>query len=289
MGERAVIVISSHVARGTVGARAATLALEALGRPVWAVHTLHLPWHPGHAFRRGETARIVPPDADFERLLDDLAAAPWLPEVGAVVTGYMASVAQVEAVANFVAALRERGILYVCDPVMGDAAVGEPGRLYVPQPVAEALRDRLVPLADVVTPNRFELRWLSGRDVPFETNGEIVMAARALAPPRVLVTSALPVMREATGNILVGEHAWMAEHRAFPRAPNGTGDLTAALFTHHVLAGASPRDALERTTATTFAVVARSVGAGSDELLAEGDRGDFVRPFAPVTVRQIAG
>ena len=287
MSERAVIVISSHVARGTVGARAATLALEALGRPVWAVHTVTLPWHPGHDFRRGETVRLVPPTDGFERLLDDLSAAPWLPEVGAVLTGYMASAEQVEAVARFVEGLQARGVTYVCDPVMGDAAPGETGGLYVPEPVADVVRDRLVPLADIATPNRFELRWLAGRSEPFETNGEIVAAARALGPREVLVTSALPVMRGATGNLLVGESTWMAEHRALPAAPNGTGDLTAALFTHHRLAGAAPRHGLERTTASTFEIVARSVRANSDELLAEGDRGSFVRPMAPVNVREV--
>lgn len=289
MSPRAVIVISSHVARGMVGARAATLALEALGRPVWAVHTLSVPWHPGHAFRRGETVRMVPSQPDFEALLSDLAGAPWLPEVGAVLTGYMATPAQVEATARFVERVRERGILHVCDPVMGDAPSGETGGLYVPRDVAEAMRDRLVPLADVATPNRFELRWLSGRVAPFETNEEVIAAARALGPARVLVTSALPVMRGATGNLFVGDKAWMAEHRALPDAPNGTGDLTAALLTHHVLAGASPRDALERTTATTFAIVARSVKQGSDELRPQGDRADFVRPMAPVGLREMVG
>lgn len=288
MSRRAVIVVSSHVARGTVGARAATLALEAMGHPVWAVHTVALPWHPGHAFRRGETARLVPPPDGFGRLLDDLAAAPWLPEVGAVVTGYMASAAQVAAVAAFVEAVRARtGALHVCDPVMGDAPAGEPGGLYVKEDVAAAMRDRLVPLADVATPNRFELRWLSGRVEPFETNGEIVAAARELAPPRVLVTSAMPVMRGATGNLLVGESAWMAEHPALPAAPNGTGDLTAAVLAHHLVEGAAPREALERTTATTYEIVARSVRAGSDELLAEGDRSAFMRPAGGVNVREL--
>ena len=83
----AVISISSHVARGTVGNRAVVLALESLGFPVWAVPTVTLPWHPGH----GPSTRIVPPPAQFAAMVDDLAGSPWLGEVGAVITGYFGS------------------------------------------------------------------------------------------------------------------------------------------------------------------------------------------------------
>ncbi len=74
---RAVIVISSHVVRGSVGNRAAVFALETLGFPVWAVPTVILPWHPGH----GRATRIVPPLDQFKAMMADLERAPWLGEV----------------------------------------------------------------------------------------------------------------------------------------------------------------------------------------------------------------
>jgi len=77
-----VIVISSHVVRGSVGNRAAVFALETLGFPVWAVPTVVLPWHPGH----GPAGRIVPPAQEFATLMQDLERAPWLGEVGAILT-----------------------------------------------------------------------------------------------------------------------------------------------------------------------------------------------------------
>ena len=304
MAQRAVIVVSSHVARGTVGARAAMLALEALGHPVWAVPTVVLPWHPGHAHRRGRTTRIVADDAAFAALCDDLADAPWLGEVGAVLTGYMATPGQAEATAALVRAVRERvpDARVVCDPVIGDfahdridgsgdeGARGDTGALYVPEAVARAIRDHLLPLADAATPNRFELRWLAGRDAPFETNAEAVEAARALGPERVLVTSAFALMRGSTGNMLVGPEATrLAEHRAFARAPNGTGDLTSALMTHHLMSGLPEAAMLERTTASTFEVVARTVKAGGDELALEADLASLARPLAPVSMRVLGG
>jgi pyridoxine kinase len=50
-----ILVISSHVVRGSVGNRAAVFALESLGFPVWAVPTVTLAWHPG----QGTAMRIV--------------------------------------------------------------------------------------------------------------------------------------------------------------------------------------------------------------------------------------
>src|SRR5690606_38585310 len=152
---RAVIVISSHVARGSVGNRAAVFALEQLGFQVWAVPTIMLPWHPGH----GPGTRIVPDAEQFSALMKNLADAPWLGEVGAVLSGYLGDAGQAEAVAALVRAVRARNAdaLYLCDPVTGDA-----GGLYVPQATAEAMRDLLLPLADIATPNRYELEWLCG-------------------------------------------------------------------------------------------------------------------------------
>ena len=152
---RAVIVISSHVARGSVGNRAAVFALETLGFPVWAVPTVILPWHPGH----GRATRIVPPLDQFTALMADLERAPWLGEVGAVLSGYLGEAGQAEAVASLVAAVKARtpDAVYICDPVMGDS-----GGLYVPEPTAAAMRDRLMPIADIATPNRYELEWMAG-------------------------------------------------------------------------------------------------------------------------------
>jgi len=115
----AVIVISSHVVRGKVGNRAAVFALETLGHPVWALPTVILPWHPGH----GRSTRVTIPDADFQSVIDDLIAAPWVGEVRAVLSGYLGSTGQAEGVARLVAALRERNpkLIYACDPVIGDA------------------------------------------------------------------------------------------------------------------------------------------------------------------------
>jgi pyridoxine kinase len=275
----AVIVISSHVIRGSVGNRAAVFALETLGYPVWAMPTVVLPWHPGH----GPSTRLTFPESDFDKAIDDLIRAPWLGEVKAVLTGYFGNAAQPRAVARLIEALRKQNpeLIYVCDPVMGDL-----GGLYIPQPTAEAIRDELLPLATIATPNRYELAWLSG--APLDDNNAIMEAAIALGPPRMLVTSAVPMMTGSTGNLyLTGNHALLAEHRLIDHAPNGLGDLLSAVFLARVMAGMEEEKALQTTTASVFEVLARSVKRGANELTLEMDAASLSTPMAMVQMRRL--
>ncbi|KQT52611.1 pyridoxamine kinase [Aureimonas sp. Leaf460] len=275
----AVISVSSHVARGTVGNRAVVFALESLGFPVWSVPTITLPWHPGH----GPATRIVAPAEDFTALMEDLATAPWLSEVGAIVTGYFGAPHQVEPAARLVEAVKAANpqAIYLCDPVTGDG-----GRLYQPEPTLAGIRDRLMPLADIATPNRFELEFLTGLE--FHENAHLIDAAQALGPPTVVVTSAFPLLRGGIGNLLVdGTHALLAEHRQIERAPHGLGDLTSAVFLARILSGATPEKALQTTTAAVYEILARTTKRGADELTLETDAESLKHPMAMVQMRRL--
>ncbi|RCS23611.1 pyridoxal kinase PdxY [Phyllobacterium salinisoli] len=275
----AVIVISSHVVRGSVGNRAAVFALETLGHPVWAVPTVILPWHPGH----GPATRIIPDQKQFDALIADLERAPWLGEVGAVLSGYLGEASQAASVARLVGAVKATNprARYLCDPVIGD----EKG-LYVPEATAIAIRDRLMPLADMATPNRFELAWLTG--VPLEDNKTIMEAALEAGPATMLVTSAVPMMTGSTGNILLTPTlAMMAEHRHVDGPTNGLGDLTAALFLARTMAGLSHEKILQGTTSAVFEIMARAAKRGADELMLEADAASLSTPMAMVQIRRL--
>lgn len=276
---RAIIVVSSHVTRGSVGNRAAVFALETLGFPVWAAPTVILPWHPGH----GPATRIVPEPDQFAAFMRDLERAPWLGEVGAVLSGYLGDAAQADAVASLVAAVRAKNplALYMCDPVMGDA-----GGLYVPQATAEALRDRLMPIADIATPNRFELQWLTGS--PVEDTGSAMAAALAAGPTTMLVTSAPALMAGSTGNLLIdGGQALLAEHRVIQNPPQGLGDLLSAVFLARLLSGQPMAKALQSATASVFEILARTAKRGADELTLETDAASLSHPMAMVQLRHL--
>jgi pyridoxine kinase len=277
----AVIVLSSHVARGSVGGRGALTALEQFGHAVWYVPTVMLAWHPGH----GRSTRIETPLNRFSDLLDDLAESPALDEVGAIITGYFADPMQAVAAAQFIDKLKRRNsaVRVVVDPIMGDR-----GQLYVHAETAGAIRDWLVSAADVTTPNLFELSWLTG--APTDSPTAIATAARQLAPSVTVVTSVPALMRGSIGTMLVTrDAAFLAEHRELTGVPNGTGDLLTACLTARLLAGQPPETALQKACATVFEMVARSVQAGSNELRLQAEQDVITHPMADVPMRRLAG
>jgi pyridoxine kinase len=254
-------------------------ALERLGFPVWAVPTIILPHHPGH----GPAERIVPDGRGFCALLETLIDAGRAAEVAGIISGYFAAAEQVSAVAAMVKSVKSArpDALYLCDPVIGDA-----GRLYVAEPIAAAVRDELLPLADAATPNAFECAWLAGTtDTP---QPDLAAAARSLSPPVVLVTSAPALMRGHIGNLLVEpDRVHLLEHPALPTPVKGTGDLFAALLLARRIEGQSWLKAAEMAAASVFEIIAGTAKAGGDELMLAGLQQAIVQPRAAVAVRRV--
>jgi len=144
-----ILSIQSEVVHGHVGNSAARFALQRLGFDVWALPTVLLSNHPGYAKFKGETT----PAAQLRALIAGLAENGWLASCAGIISGYLGSPDQAAVVAEAVAQVKNAnpGALYLCDPVFGDddGAYARPG-------VAEAMARHLVPLADIVAPNRFD-------------------------------------------------------------------------------------------------------------------------------------
>lgn len=278
MENGAVILVSSLVARGSVGLRAMGFAMERLGIEAWMVPTILLPHHPGH----GTGTKIVPPRADFDRLMEDLIGR-LDGQVAAVVTGYFAGPEQVAIAERLVAAVKAANgdALYLCDPVIADA-----GRLYVGEELAAEIRDRLLPLADIATPNRFECAWLAGRP---DMDGDPAAEAAGLPVQEVLVTSVPALMRGQIGTLLSADgHAMIAEHRLVASDIKGTGDLLAALYLARRLLGESGEAALQMATAATCEIIAASAAAGAGDLLLARFQASLIQPRTPTTIRRLA-
>lgn len=220
-------------------------ALQALQHDVIALPTVLLSNHPGHLHAAGTRIDVEV----LARMKDALAANGWLGEVDTIVSGYLPSAAHVAFVADAVMDVRRLrpGARYVCDPVIGD----DPKGLYVDADAAAAIRDRLLPLADAVLPNRFELAWLSGCTV--DSAAAAVHAARSLAVPTVIATSIASASDRLETIEIDAGGAMAFEVVRRPYCPNGTGDLLAALF-----AAGWP---LGRAVAAVDAVIAASAGA----------------------------
>jgi pyridoxine kinase len=261
-----ILSLSSQVARGHVGHSAAVFAWQRLGIDVVALPTILLSNRPDYPHRAGERVR--------PELLNEMFAAieanGWMTEIDAVFTGYLPSAAHVGVAAGLVAQLRRAnpGVLYCCDPILGD----EPDGLYIAEDAATALRDTLLPIADVITPNRFELAWLTGQIV--HSLADAMSAARSLASPLVLTTSAPSASahsHELTNLLVEADKAWGAAVELRATVPHGTGDLVAALFFGHLLRSRPAPEALALATAGIEAVIEASAGRDELNLIASQD------------------
>jgi pyridoxine kinase len=258
---RQILVISSHVAYGTIGLAPMVAPLQQAGIEVTTLPTIVLSNHPGLPRVAGKAFESA--------LLEDMTAAldanGWLGTFDAVLSGYLPSAGHVAWVRAVVERLRELNpsVVYVCDPILGD----DPDGLYIDDAAAEAVREMLLPVADVLTPNRFELAWLSGVDV--QSVEDAVSAARILARPKLAATSipsGIPSRRAELANVLITERGVLVgKVEKLDRVPHGTGDLFAGLFTAELLQGAPDAAALGR--AAGGVKHALDVSHGSDRLL----------------------
>ncbi len=275
-----ILSIHSHVASGHVGNDAVVPPLQRLGAEVMAVHTLQFSNHPGH----GAFAGRVFPAEEVAAVLRGLAAHGALEDCDGVLSGHLGAAGTADAVLEAVGRVRAGNprALFACDPVLGDD-----GHLYVRAEVAAAIRDRLIPAADIATPNAFELSFLTGMETV--TQAGIVAAARALPPRTVLVTSASTTQTppDAVDMILRdGELAWRLRTPRLPRGFNGAGDMLAGLFLFHRLAGVDAPRALERAAAAVHAVLARTAAADETELVLIAAQAEIVSP--PVIFTAVA-
>jgi pyridoxine kinase len=227
------LILSSHVAGSRVGGSAQALALVQFKIDPIVVPTVLYGRHPGWGAPGGA---MVPVEA-FEGMLDGIEANGLFGLTDLVLSGYYASVEQVRAAGRAIDAVRAaprdgaaaRKPIIVVDPTMGDAGKG----LYVPPEVASAIAEVLIPLADLVCPNAWELQRLTGAETRDPVSA--MRAARLLGKP-VLVSS---VHRGNEIGVVYADkkEAWLAAHAKSESAPSGTGDLLTALYAASLLGG----------------------------------------------------
>jgi pyridoxine kinase len=178
---------------------------------------------------------------------------------------------------------RNPGAIYCCDPVLGDIDTGS----YVRPGIAEFMRQHVVPTAQIITPNQFELTSLTG--LPVSTMAEVLDAAdaaRSLGPDVVLITS---VMRQIIDMVAVNRQgAWLISTPRLPRTFTGSGDVTAATFLATLLGMGDVAKALAYTAAVIYGLLKITANSGRDELALIAAQEEFIHPshsFEPVRLR----
>ncbi|MDR1807741.1 MAG: pyridoxal kinase PdxY [Propionibacteriaceae bacterium] len=280
-----ILSIQSSVAYGHVGNSAAAFALQRLGvetYPVLTVHysnsTVYQSWR-GPVFKAAEVAEVI-------RGVDERGA---LAGVDAVLTGYQGSEEMGQTILDAVALVKERNpaAVYAADPVMGDVGRG----FYVASGIPGFLRDRIVPQADIVTPNQFELDFLT--DTETRSLADLLAAADRLlerGPSTVLVTSA--VAEDAPPDTISmvavrADEAWLVTTPKIGRPFTGSGDVTTAVFVAKLLDSGSLSGALAETASIVYSLLAATAASGQRELQLVPAQDEIVRPSTTFTATQV--
>ncbi|MBK0419128.1 pyridoxal kinase PdxY [Leucobacter sp. CSA1] len=281
-----VLSIQSSVSYGHVGNSAAVFPLQRLGIEVMPVFTVCFSNHTGYGSWRGP---MLTGD-DVREIVTGIEERGGLDGVDVVLSGYQGGDDIGDAILDAVARVKRRSpdAIYACDPVLGNAKSG----CHVAPEVQDLIRDRVVPRADLITPNQFELGFITGTSPDtLDSTLEAVDRARELGPSTVLVTSVeRPDRPDGTIEMLAaaGEEAWIVQTPHLPFTVNGSGDVTAALFSAHFARTGDAADALARTASSVFELLENTLAAESRELRLVESQEAYARPsmrFEPRRLR----
>jgi len=271
-----ILSIQSWVAYGHVGNASAVFPLQRLGAEVWALNTVQFSNHTGYGAWRGQVfgAELI---GELVRGIEERGA---LPRCDAVLSGYMGDAAIGGAILDAAARVRAANpaAIWCCDPVIGDVGRG----VFVRPGIPEFLRDRAVPAAAIVTPNQFELEWLTGRTVASLDDAKAAVAALQATGPRTVLVTSLQVEDTPADavDLLAGEEGrfWRLRTPRLPISVNGAGDAMAALFLFHRLRWDDSRLALSAAASSIFGLLRRTAEEGSREILTVAAQEEFVTP-----------
>jgi pyridoxine kinase len=280
-----ILSIQSAVAHGHVGNSAAVFPLQRIGVEVLPVYTVTFSNHTGYGAWRGP---MIDPD-DVREVITGVEERGVLPQIDAVLSGYQGGEGIADVIIDAVARVKAANpnAVYACDPVMGNAKSG----CFVAPAIPDLLRDRVVPVADIITPNQFELGYLTGTE-PADLASTLasVDAAMAMGPKTVLVTSVeRPDREEGTIEMLAADDrgAWLVATPRLPMKANGSGDVTAALFTAHYVETGDAKVALERTVSSVFDLLQNTLDSGERELALVQSQETYANPRLQFTAYQV--
>jgi pyridoxine kinase len=280
-----VLSIQSAVAYGHVGNSAAVFPLQRIGVEVIPVHTVNFSNHTGYGAWRGP---LIPP-SDVAEVLLGVEERGVFPQIDAVLSGYQGGAGIADVIVDAVRRVKAANpsAVYACDPVMGNARSG----CFVAPEIPGLLRDKVVPVADLITPNQFELGYLTGTEPgSLESTLAAVDLARAMGPKTVLVTSVeRPDRPDDTVEMLAvdDDGAWVIRTPQLPFKANGSGDVTAALFTAQYHQTGKASVALERTASSVFDLIDTTLRSGERELQLIQAQEFYAAPRLQFTAEQV--
>jgi pyridoxine kinase len=271
-----LLSIQSHVAYGHVGNAAAVFPLQRIGVEVWPVHTVQFSNHTGYGEWKGQVFDA----AMIREVVAGIEQRGVLGGCDGVLSGYMGGADIGGAILDAVAAVRRANpaARYCCDPVIGDVGRG----IFVREGIPEFMKAKAVPAADIITPNQFELDFLSGRgSATLAAADDALKAVHDLGPRAILVTSLhTDETPEDAIDLLASDDSGVFRLRTpkLPLSVNGAGDAIAALFFAHYLRSGNIGQALAQAASSIFGVLTKTAEVGSREIQLIAAQDELVSP-----------
>ncbi|HRK97902.1 MAG TPA: pyridoxal kinase PdxY [Alphaproteobacteria bacterium] len=283
---KTILSIQSHVAYGYVGNRAAVFPLQRMGYDVVAVHTVQFSNHTGYGSWTGD----VFGETHIRQVLAGLKDRGVFETCDALLTGYAGSSAICDIICDTLDQLPV-STPWICDPVMGDTGRG----FFVKDGIPDFFKNTALARATVLTPNLFEMEYLSGRTI--RSTEDALSACHVIHDTGVKTILLTSLIAEDTPekhiSILAsgkdqGQLIVTTPMLDLSPAPNGSGDCTAALFAGHLLAGQSLDSALTKTVGSIYGLFEKTQQAGTRELAMIAAQDDFVSPRHSFPVRRLS-
>lgn len=282
-----ILSIQSHVAFGYVGNRAAVFPLQRLGCEVIVVNTVQFSNHTGYGHWRGD---IFSPD-HIKEVLQGIQERGELDGLDAIISGYLGDASLGNLILETLESLRLKNpkVIYCCDPVIGDVGRG----IFVRPGIPEFFMEKAVPMANIVTPNHFELDYLTHTTT--QTLDDVLKACiqlRQRGPQCVLVTSVRHDKTPADALEVVvstAEGAWRVVAQRLPMdpQPNGAGDAIAAIFLAKYLETKRADQALLHATCALDAIFTKTHALNRRELALIHVQDEIVNPTKQYHVESI--
>ena len=260
-----ILSVQSHVVYGYVGNRAVVFPLQCLGFEVSVINTVQFSKHTGYGPPCGEIVESQQIKTLFEGAFDLIST-----HEHALLTGYVGSPEIAHTIIHLIETFQNQQtqFIYCCDPVIGDQDRG----IFVKPGVGESFKNLLIRHATILTPNQFELAYLT--DLSVGSVQQIQFACEKLlsqGSKMILVTSVInkDLNEDDIGILLYtseGSYLSIAPKFLLDIPPNGAGDLTAALFLGHLLKNSDPKIALLKTTRALYQLFKKTYEAGTREL-----------------------
>ena len=280
-----ILSIQSHVASGYVGNRSAVFPLQRLGCEVSFINTVQFSNHTGYTEWSGD---IFTP-AHIQDVINGLWQHGTLAKIDATLSGYQGSASLGKIIIETVSKLKQQHstLLYCCDPVIGDVESG----IYVLPETAQFIKNHAIKFADIITPNQFELAYLSGHSIDsFEDAMAACKQLHRLGPKIILVTSLLCNDTDNISMLVSTENKMWSTTTPrfkFTNNPSGSGDATAAIFLAKYLQTHDVVVALEHTTAALYAIFSITHAANRYELQLIQAQDEIVSPQQPFIAKQV--